>query len=341
MQEIFVFTGLCRMKEVLSCTVCNEVNHHATAEVKGIAEDIEERHILKSDLTIIHVRGAFLFQGVVTKADSCLKDRKKCVSIHGVSHTIRLDRCWKNRGFLDRRAVCGEVVSRILLPYYPGRAVLGREENAQLRAVLVQYEETDWQFLKRLAGTFGTVVIPDESQPVPHLSFGTVTEGTVTAGSLRFRKIRNESELIAEGAMPLRLCSRLWLFGDFVYLYKRIAILRQGKLVYRYWFRPWEQIIAKKGGNERIRGQLFEGNVKAVWKQWVMVEADGLNCEGKRAAGWFSFERPGENSKGSSEWYLLPEKGDTVTLYFPDDKEEHAYLIGKENQDTRLTCISK
>ena len=60
----------------------------------------------------------------------------------------------------------------------------------------------------------------------------------------------------------------------------------------------------------------------------INLEIDGNQDEG--TARWFPYSTVYSSPDGTG-WYCMPEVGDAIRLYFPDNEEKNAYAISSVN----------
>ncbi|NKI23181.1 wall-associated protein, partial [Paenibacillus dendritiformis] len=113
-----------------------------------------------------------LFHGVLSDIAVKVVRGVYHLEMEAVSHSYRLDLKPKTRSFQNHKMPYKELVQHILSDY-PGSDFIDLTfENAPLDQFTVQYEETDWQFLKRMVSRFGTALIPEAAANSPKLWVG-------------------------------------------------------------------------------------------------------------------------------------------------------------------------
>ncbi|HEX3075710.1 MAG TPA: contractile injection system protein, VgrG/Pvc8 family, partial [Lachnospiraceae bacterium] len=141
-----------------------QLNEHNRLRITGTLKESEQDFALdqlsmESEATIV-LDGKPLFCGVVTK---CLQKRVNDVSeieLTFADHSILLDIRKRNRSFQDVTVAYRDSMKRIAKEYDGSLAALGYEE-IKPSVPLIQYQETDWVFLKRLASQLRTYLLPD------------------------------------------------------------------------------------------------------------------------------------------------------------------------------------
>jgi len=111
-----------------------------------------------------------LFYGSIEKSSIEKNGNVFKATIYVASLSISLDKEKKNRVFQNISFTYDALVNEVL-----GSNVnlLWHEESGKkIGAPIIQYEETDWQFLLRLASHFNTVIYADVAGEIPGVGFG-------------------------------------------------------------------------------------------------------------------------------------------------------------------------
>ena len=86
-------------------------------------------------------------------------------------------------------------------------------------------------------------------------------------------------------------------------------------------------------GNKKIIGASMKGNVTAVKKDTVKVVLMEDKTGGWAGQKWFAYSTIYSSPDGTG-WYCMPEKGDSVRLYFPNENEAEAYVNSSVNEQS-------
>lgn len=95
-----------------------------------------------------------------------------------IGATAALDITLKSRSFQNVDMTYRQVVEEILCDIPNASADFSDAADQAIGKPLIQYEETDWAFIKRLASMVGTQLIPDCTTPFPRFSFGQVPKSS-------------------------------------------------------------------------------------------------------------------------------------------------------------------
>lgn len=84
---------------------------------------------------------------------------RPAVKLEAYSHTIRLDQVKKTRSFQQESRTSGELAQLLLSPYQASCIWSGEGRDEAVGRFLMQYKESDWEFIRRLTSFQGQPVI--------------------------------------------------------------------------------------------------------------------------------------------------------------------------------------
>lgn len=175
-KEISVGGNLISLEKVLSLEITQKINEHAKIQLVMRIDDNERDLYLKlakSDTLIKIIQWkvedgkkekaeAILFSGVVTNMEIAYGEgRSFIVRVEGASHSYEMDIELRKRSFPGENMTYDELFKEIESGH--PEAVVDHlvGDKIKLKSFLVQYNETDWSFLKRCASHFRTGLCPD------------------------------------------------------------------------------------------------------------------------------------------------------------------------------------
>ncbi|MCP3776151.1 phage late control D family protein [Paenibacillus sp. MZ04-78.2] len=269
--------------------------------------------------------------------------RSMCrVSVTAVSHTYELDIGKKTRSFQKVDARYIDVVDHIL-EAYPGSAVIDRSlDKLEQGTFMMQYQETDWAFLRRLASHAGADLVPDMTAHSSRFWVG-IPEGRrqVTLENVPYtiqREMDAYRETSANGQAAvnetdytscrfeletvLEIGDEVLREGQAFVITKRVGTIGQGALRWEYVCALPQGLKRKKTYNLPIIGAAIEGSIIKVSRNQVKIHLDIDEAQGAQDACWFPYA-----AEGNQVWYLMPEIGSKVKLYFPSAEEDDAMVI--------------
>lgn len=121
------------------------------------------------------------------------------------------------------------------------------------------------------------------------------------------------------------------LNGQKLYIYAITSFLEKEELVHCYHLKHKNGFKEIHKFNMNIVGASLDAQILSVSKDTVkvLVLVDGK--QDKDTAKWFPFSTVYSSPDGTG-WYCMPEEGDRVRLYFPNEKEEEGYIISSIHQ---------
>jgi len=275
------------------------INEHATLYVKGIVKDrwntlpvtyaTEYTSIVCQDGVNVY------FRGVLESVDITSEEDVYYLEARAISHTIKLDTQRHRRSF----QFCGKNYKDIV------RATMGEKggivnfhaDPQAVDKILVQYDETDWQFARRLASHTQYVLLPISESAGPELHFGVEDErcaGEIITNHFSvfkdFKLLRsrsNDDSPLGEDSITMyKVATEDFVYGlhdvgdkvrfNGVDLYVRQAIftLDRNIMTCSYTLSPKSAITAPKYFNRDVTGLALKGTVQVVENDDVKLDLD-------------------------------------------------------------------
>ncbi|MDE7208035.1 MAG: hypothetical protein K2N90_12925 [Lachnospiraceae bacterium] len=142
-------------------------NHHVCLEIILLADEAVIETVIHeiADGDSITVYGGMqempIFVGSITDAEMVNRKGLCCLTLKAVSHTAQWELVPESRSFQNPDASYGQVMQRVLENLPEAEIMDCVTEGAATGGFLLQYEESGWEFLVRLASCFGTFLVPD------------------------------------------------------------------------------------------------------------------------------------------------------------------------------------
>lgn len=336
--------GPVRFVEILSFKADMEVGQHGCLRIEGVADQktVDERVDLRGAIIrVLSDEGAgqtSLFAGYITQCEREERGGILYLCLTAVSGTILFDQERRSRMFQDISMTYRDIWKEIA---GEDRTVIGiKEADKRPGYPLFQYQETDWQFLKRIASTLRTILIPEVTDPFPQLSIGVVTGREYTLEDTcpyraevdykRARERKREGMPTEAFAVYKVSTDKDFRLGDKIIFKKRRWVvlqkeikLEKGMLVSAYQLGSeqtrWEEIK-----NDRLCGAAFPGRVLQTEGEKIKLHLDIDERQPAAAAKLFAFDYVPITG---NLLYSMPEPGSKVSLYFPGPEESHGMVI--------------
>lgn len=265
------------------------------------------------------------------------------VTIKAVSHTYALDMSVKTRSFQQVNRLYRDVVDEIMSNYHGGDVIDQAFDDRQQGKFIMQYEETDWTFLKRIASHVGAVLVPDLSAHKVRLWIG-MPEGRKQikleeespyevnrAIAPYMKKAANGSSSVSEYQYTtyafdyddlLQIGDEVQREGQTFVITKVTGKLEQGLLRWSYICAVPEAVKQTKLYNKAIIGAAIDGKVIQIGRNQVKLHLNMDKKQEPSKAQWFPYA-----AEGNQILYLMPELGSKVKLYFPSAEEDDGMVM--------------
>ncbi|MFB0860868.1 DUF6531 domain-containing protein [Paenibacillus oleatilyticus] len=266
------------------------------------------------------------------------------VQVDVISHTYQLDVQRKSRSFQHAGMLYTDVLSEVIHAY-PGGNFLETDafqRGASLGDLVLQYEETDWEFIQRIASHAGAVVTPDVSTHAPRLWIGTpsgrqhvkLEEGAygirhdvqsfLTTVETKVERFQEEdfTRFIVAKDQWLELGAEVERNGRLFVVAGIQGALVHGILQFEYLCTTPAGLRQNKRYNENLPGLAMDGKILAIGVKKAKVHLDIDKNQPEHEAVWFPYSSP-----TSHIFHAMPPIGSRIKLYFPTHDEAEAMLI--------------
>ncbi len=341
------------VKSLIGLKITKEINNHSKIYFKGIIEeDKKDEYISKAstkdkiELNYIE-NGATvkcLFKGVISKIKIKAVNSIYYVEAEGISNTYELDVKLKKRSFQNKNMSYTEFVQKVISNCSGADFINVAAQGKTIGRFLLQYNETDWQFLKRTASKNGDVLVADDSGDKPRFWFGVPQREINDIEDFHYTIKRNLSSFMIteenycesldesdfttyeiESIKALNIGDKVSVKGKALVVSRVEAEITDGTLKYEYVVTTEKGIRQNLIQNENIIGAAIEGKVIGISKDTVRIHLE-IDESQESEAYWFPYSSF-YASEGGNGWYCMPQTGDSVKLYFPNGREEEATAI--------------
>lgn len=339
-----------------------KINEHAKLYIKGIinsdkgdkyVESVTSQSFIKVSVKDEKNSIKDLFQGVITNISIDSGNDVKQLEIEALSQTFLMDIKKKNRSFQNESSTYRNVIDIVNSDYNNIQIKDDVTETSKIDTFVVQYKETDWEFIKRLASYFNSWVVPECQLGDIKYSIGKA--GVIDTYSLNeFNysikkdiqefKVKDsngvngldDKDLITYEVVSnkmLNLCDAVSFKGRNLYVYEAVIEMYDSIFSNKYKLRDENGMKIRRIYNNNIVGISLSGTITDTKNDVVKVNLniDEGNANGSR---WFPYSTVFSSEDGTG-WYCMPENGDAIRLYFPDNVEKNAYVISSVNLKSR------
>ncbi|WP_235332655.1 contractile injection system protein, VgrG/Pvc8 family [Paenibacillus polymyxa] len=283
-----------------------------------------------------------LFMGQLYCVDVQHMHQEIVVNLDVISHSFKLDTQLKNRSFQHIHQKYVEIVDAVLADYKGSDKIDEAFEKKATNQFIMQYQETDWTFLKRLASHVGALLVPNIVSHHAQIWIG-IPQGRQhiqlkevpftlqrkiapfldqEANGWKSATIGDYTRYTFEWDQMLRLGDEVERNHETYVITKREGQLIRGLMTWSYECALSAGLKVPKIYNRTIIGAAIEGKILDVSRNQVRLHLDMDNQQNPKDAQWFPY-----SAEGNQVWYLMPEKGAQVKLYFPSADEDDAMVI--------------
>ena len=278
-----------------------------------------------------------LFSGYPEKVEIKEERGYRIADIQAVSGTILLDQKKSNRVFQKKVQTYMGIASAVTADTDHSACILPGSDM-RTGGTLIQYQETDWRFLKRMASQLGLPLVPDTSYYYPRFYLGLPEGEKRELGEIiscdlcfdgRYYAVSGKCLVDREDFICYDVVTRTSLsLGDRVtYEGRELLVSRKktelagGEVIFTYrlagnsyaWV-PWED-------NPDYTGMSFVGSIVGTQGEQVEVAFD----IDKTAAGG---NRYGFAPATGNLMYCMPQKGTKTSLYIGNGDEAQGIATG-------------
>lgn len=271
-----------------------------------------------------------------------------------IGATKKLDVIKKTKAFQDMSTSYKHLIKLVNMQYDNISIIFNENVERQIEDLFVQYNETDWEFLKRIASNFNTGLFPDILTTKIAYYFGVpklknsikrnITGCGIECQLSEYRE-RKESGLIdltEEDCRVYRIIThdkiqlgeQIVFRGMSLWVRSFCASWDRGELIYTGELVPRKGLVCTKKYNEKIIGASLDAYVDKTFADKVQVK---ISCDVEsvhKKPKCFLYSTVFSTADGTG-WYCMPEINDRVRLYFPDEKEGNGYVISSVHEDVK------
>ncbi len=359
-------TNLDCIQQIKEVKIIQEINEHGilhlTAILNELSKDNYIRNNLKNEQITLKTTGSdskILFTGMIKEIKTENISGLYFLKVVAISNSFKMDLKKESHSFQDKSMTYGRLFKSIAGKYTGGDIIDYSSKGNTLDKLILQYQETDWEFLKRLASHYHTGLIPSILHGSPKIMLG-ISDGTdrgtveshgyhITKNVEYFMKYSENSgtDIQEQDAVEFHIDSEnnyeigdhLVYQGISLFIKSKKAEMIQGILTFFYTLATKKGFSRERLYNRQLSGVSLKGTVIDIIRDKIKVHL-AIDQDQKVSTAWEFPYGTLYTAKDSTGWYCMPEKGDTVLIHFPTWEEMDAVGSGsvrvKENNSSDM-----
>lgn len=301
--------------------ISETINTHAELILGGICLDSDDMELEKQNIIVRGNEDGILFFGVLDKVE--LKRDNELLSFQLNAHSLsyNMDRNKRKRVFQDLNMTYEQIIEEVLQPYQSSSFIDKVTNGMKIPHSILQFNETDWEFLKRLASHYNTGLCVDCKGSSIQIFFGirdradTPLEGEILSSEINLMKKKELIKLRTDS--PTNAGSQVAYKGKIYLIESTELYMKKGALVYQSLLMRTEDVLFPFIPNSNIAGMHIWAWVRQIQRNKLRIQ---YQIEDKAQGNTPFLPFAGEENNESG--YYMPEHGNEVEVTFPDSEEE-------------------
>ena len=307
------------------------ISHGFINQIKNIINEIKGSDVSVEYTDTADNKTKVLFKGIIENFRFS-NDLGVCIChIEAFSKSLLLDKEKNDRLFQNKEDSIKSVIENVSSKV--DTRVVYNAEIKKLGKLFLQYSETDWEFIKRIASNFGEVLVADYKSGLTAFYYGIPYgedmvhfhpdhyESGFEIDIYEKKDLLESDHNIPAGDIyytvsdysDYELGSKADFMGKIFYIKEKKVEAKEGYLVFTYKLCDKQYIKSKPKLNENITGLVIGGKVVDVKEEHIYVKSD-IDC----SDSVFSFVWMPITG---NVMYCMPEVNSRVQLYFGDSEE--------------------
>ncbi len=345
--------------QILDYTSVQQENEHARARIRGmIPFDKKDRYAdtarkeLWLQIVALSAQGEeILFYGIADHVRIEVRSGTAMMDVSVSSGTLLMDIQRHTRSFQDEEFTYGDLLDICNEEYPEAGKIMTEGKGRKIPHFIMQYQETDWSFIKRLASMNKAVVFADCFTKGEKYHFGIPCRKAQSEDEKLDRRIQYDIQeywIRKKNGLGIRaedMASYIWesremhklgeemlVDGRHLLIWKVESRMKGNELYHTCYMKPRSGFQVPVAQNPYLSGSSLSGKVKKVRRERVQIEIGDDEHKNQKKLRWFSFSTVYSSADGTG-WYCMPETGDTIRLYFPTNREEEAYVASAYHEE--------
>ena len=305
----------------------------ATSEVKVCAKALDEAG-----------EEIILFRGVLTQLAIASQFQFHTMTITVKTESYLLDQTLHTRTFQPSETTYQSMI-QTCLDDAGGAFVMREKQDEKAQQLTVQYQETDWEFILRMARRLGVVVLPEikteGKRVLIGLVKGTPSKAIQTPRHTMAQSKHNPNSLIHYELGVYTFETRdIYPLGQLIRFAGRTLVINEinSRLVGSELVHVYTACVLKENYEvpylfQELQGVALRGEVLKIVRDQVQVKIHEDENQANSGVRWFDYATVYSSPDGTG-WFVMPEIGDEIRLLFPNATEIGAYVASSVHIET-------
>jgi hypothetical protein len=335
----------CKIIQISYLKIRAEPNSHGTAELTGLLDEtgVSDVMTMKMDVLKIKENDRLLFSGVIDKVTVKHIHGVFYIMIKAFTQSVKLDIKKRRRSFQNKKSPYAKIFETVVKKGYGGDFIDSLTAGEPQGKFILQYDETDWEFLIRVSSQFGGVVIPDSLGDKPRVYIGApnpesafdeeynygvendIIQNNVTKLNYDEKTARDHITARIKSDAYYEIGTNINYRGEKLVVSEIEFVANNGVIEKKYRLGTRSGIYANYMTNESFTGLSIEGTVLAVREDRMKLHLAIDESQPVNDANWFKFSSF-YTSEGQTGFYFMPRAGDGARLYLPEANEDKAFV---------------
>ena len=316
-------------ERILDLSIQHNINTHSYAKILCEVTSEQGKKAISSlkvnDYVMISYRNqeesGVIFYGVCQNKELKYEGGYHRLSLELASTSILLDQKKENKTFQNSLQYISDIMNTVA----NGRAIINfNMTDIPVNELIIQKDETAWQCIKRLASHCNAVIIANITTQLPVIDIGKRQEDSSNPLELYTPYGPCAQEIyIAISSFEIKTFDQ----------WSGMLTMQDGVLTMQKYMLKDSDYVQEKQYNSQISGLILTGIVEEIEQNKVKIFFDQIDESYDSSSNkWFEYSTAYASNGGEygSGIYFMPEIGDRVRVFFPNEKEDNGVAFASE-----------
>ena len=342
------------LHNITDLKIKREIGEHSKLYLNAvIPEEESERYALEMDFNDniqVTREEKVVFCGYVYTAAVKVINHVHYLELEAIAYTYDFDIVKKYRSFQDLSMTYQDILNEIMSDYPKAEYIDTITKGKVIDDIIVQYNETDWEFMKRLASHFGKGIVCEDKAFYPRLFFGLPEYNDITEveekSYIRCKNLEDYIDTVSnfqssindwdkisyqiETYQYFNICEVLKYKYQPLVITKIETYIKQEEILHKYYITTKDGAGQNFIENKNVKGARIGGVIKEIQRNTIRIHLD-IDPIYKGSNNKFISYAGGINNEVG---YYMPKVGSAVLLYFPTTMEKDAIICSSVRKGT-------